>query len=92
MKIIKHKEQKPITELFGRKKPTPAPEKIGINREWDKHYETMESIRKSGVPIHLVGMYFSEGTAMQDELISKIFTSWLDNYDELSKLFHWDRK
>lgn len=92
MKIIKKDEPKEnLEELFGRKKPAPVPEKVGINREWDKHYNTMENIRKSGVPTYLVGMYFSEGTAMPDELISKIFSSWLDNYAELAKLLHWDR-
>ena len=89
MKIIKQK-QEPLNELFGRKKPAPVPEKVGINREWDKHYETMEDIRKSGVPTYLVGMYFKEGTAMPDELVSKIFASWLENYDELAKLFRWN--
>ena len=93
MKLIKEsKDSKNLEELFGRKKPAPTPEKVGINHEWDKYYETMESIRKSGVPIYLVGMYFGEGTAMSDDLISKVFTSWLDNYNELSTLFHWDRK
>lgn len=92
MKIIKEaKETENLNELFGKKKSAPIPEKVGINREWEEHYKTMESIRKSGVPTYLVGMYFSEGTALPDELISKIFASWLENYEELSKLLHWDK-
>ena len=92
MKIIKKdKPKENLEELFGRKKPAPPPEPVGINREWDKYYNILEDMRKSGVPTYLAGMYFSEGQALPDELIANVFSSWLQNYDELSKLLHWDR-
>lgn len=93
MKIIKKKPEQPeqINELFGRKKkPAPVPEKVGINHEWDKYYEMLEDIRASGVSVWLAAGYLSEGVKISTEELSKIWYSWIDNYDELAKYFHWD--
>lgn len=93
MKIIKNKkEPEQLNELFGKKKPAPVPEKPGINHEWDKHYQTLENIRRSGVSSWLAGMYFREGTAISDEEAAKVFYSWIENYEELARQFHWDKK
>jgi hypothetical protein len=89
MKIIKKKQPEQLDEFFGRKKAAPVPEKPGINHEWDKHYETLESIRKSGVSPWLAGMYFNEGSNISDEECSQIWYSWIENYNELAKYFHW---
>lgn len=94
MKIIKQKSEKLEEGIFSKKKqqPAPPPEKVAINHEWDKYYNILEDIRNSGVPSYLAGMYFREGQALPDELVSNIFTSWLQNYDELSRSLHWDKK
>lgn len=95
MKIIKSckpvtEELEALEELFGRKKKAaPPPEKPGINHEWDKHYNTLEDIRRSGVSSWLAGMYFKEGTNISDEEAVQIFHSWIANYQELAKYFHW---
>ena len=92
MKIIKNKpEPENLEELFGKKKqPAPAPEKPGINRAWDNYYNVLEDIRKSGVNQWAAIGYFREGINLSDELAAEIFYSWVENYDELSKLLHWD--
>ena len=96
MKIIKHKPDKLEEGIFSKKRqqqqPAPPPEKVPINREWDQYYNTLEDIRKSGVSPHIAGLYFREGTAISDELLGKVFASWMQNYDELSSKLHWDTK
>jgi hypothetical protein len=97
MKIIKHTETKPeeLNELFGRKKatePAPAPEKPGINREWDEHYKMLEAIRKSGVSAWLAGGYFVADSGLPEELARKIWFSWIENYDQLADKFNWQKE
>ena len=94
MKIIKQRTEKLEEGIFSKKKPEPAPPpvKVEINHEWDKYYNTLEDIRNSGVSPHLAGMYFREGTAISDELLGKVFASWMQNYEELSRQLHWDKK
>ena len=95
MKIIKEqKEQQPekLEELFGfgkKKKPAPIPEPPGINHAWDKHYEMLEEIRKTGIGQWAAGMYLSEGTNLSDEKVAEILHSWIANYKELARYFHW---
>jgi hypothetical protein len=93
MKISKkkHYEQpEQLDELFGRKKKAaPPPEKPGINPEWEPHYKTLEEIRQSGVSSWLAGLYFREGSNLPDELIQQIFYSWIENYEELARKYHW---
>ena len=99
MKIIKNKqtETENLEELFGRKKkqeveqPAPPPEKPGINREWDEHYKTLESLRRSGVSSWMAGVYFATDSGLQKELANKIWFSWIENYDELASKFKWNR-
>lgn len=95
MKIIKHRplteDKEELEELFGRKKKQAAlpPENPGINHAWDEHYKMLEGIRKSGVASCLAGMYLRDGTNLSDEELSKIYCSWIMNYDELARYFHW---
>jgi hypothetical protein len=90
MKIIKKKQPEQLDEFFGRKKkPAPIPEKPGINHAWDKHYEMLEWIRKSGVNAYCAGAYLREGTNLSDEEVAEILCSWIYNYDELARYFHW---
>ena len=93
MKIIKEaKEAENLEELFGRKKkvePAPPPEKPGINRDWDDHYKTLEALRQSGVSSWMTGIYFATDSGLPKELANKIWFSWIENYDQLARIFRW---
>ena len=98
MKIIKNKltdAPEELEELFGRKKtqeveqPAPPPEKPGINRAWDDHYKTLEALRRSGVSSWMAGVYFASESGLPKELANKIWFSWIENYDQLARIFHW---
>lgn len=94
MKIIKEEKTQPekLEELFGfgkKKKPAPEPEVPGVNHAWDKYYEMLEEIRRTGVSQWTAGMYLSEGTNLSDEQVAEILHSWIANYKELAYYFHW---
>jgi hypothetical protein len=98
MKIIKKtatENKEELNELFGKKKkaaePAPAPNKPGINREWDEHYKTLEYIRRSGVSPWLAGGYFVADSGLPEELAQKIWFSWIENYDTLADKFGWNK-
>lgn len=93
MKIIKEaKDKENLEELFGRKKkdqPAPPPEKPGINREWDDYYKTLEALRQSGVSSWMAGLYFVTDSGLPKELANQIWFSWIENYDQLARIFRW---
>ena len=95
MKIIKEQKEQPekLEELFGfgkKKKPAPVPEPPGVNHAWDKYYEMLEGIRKTGVSQWTAGIYLSEGTNLSYEQVAQIVNSWITNYKELAHYFHWE--
>lgn len=92
MKIIKKKQPEQLDELFGRKtkqEEPVEPEVYKINREWDTHYRTLEMLRKTGVSKELAGSYFVADSGLPEDLSREIFRSWLDNYDDLARIFRW---
>ncbi len=95
MKIIKKKSKEPeqLDELFGlgkKKNEEPVePEVHKINRDWDTHYRTLEMLRKSGVSKELAGSYFIADSGIKEDVAREIFLSWLDNYNDLARIFRW---
>jgi hypothetical protein len=97
MKIIKNKQPEQLDELFGRKKktepvvePIQAPEKTPINRYWDEHYKMLETLRKTCRTQFSAGLCFVADSGLPADLAHEIVQSWLDNYDELARKFHWN--
>lgn len=95
MKIVKKKSKEPeqLDELFGlgkKKQVEPAePEVHKINRDWDSHYKTLEMLRRSGISKSLAGSYFVSDSGIKGDMAREIYLSWLDNYDELARIFRW---
>lgn len=101
MKIIKHKaepKQEELNELFGIKKkvvepasePAAPPVKAQVNRDWDRHYNTLEAIRKTGLTKFSAGLCFVNDSGVPVELAQEVVQSWIDNYDELAFKLHWN--
>ena len=97
MKIIKEaKETENLTELFGRKKkvaepvaPAEPPKKTEINRAWDDHYKMLEAIRQTGKSLFGAGICFVSDSGLPMAFAQEVVQSWIDNYDELARRFHW---
>lgn len=63
-----------------------------INHDWDKHYETLEEIRKSGITnMWGASPYLAAYDNIGIETANSILCSWIDNYSELAKYFNWKR-
>jgi hypothetical protein len=66
-------------------------DKHPIRSEWNKYYEFLEALRKSGA----TNMWGATPylTTMYDELTedeaTAILLSWINHYDELNKQFGW---
>lgn len=61
-----------------------------INHEWDKYYEVLESIRKSG-KINMWGasLLLAKECQLDEDLARGILISWIYNYDKLCNFFQW---
>lgn len=61
-----------------------------INHDWDEYYEMLEFIRRTGVTnMWGAAPYLKEGANISYELAKEVLLSWIENYDELNKQFHW---
>jgi hypothetical protein len=68
----------------------PETKKHPINHEWDEHYEMLEFIRRTGITnMWGAAPYLAEGANISRDLATKVLLSWIENYDELNKQFHW---
>lgn len=65
-----------------------AENKYPINPEWKDYYIMLEAIRQSGIT-NMWGSspYLAEFADIDIKLASKILCSWIENYNELKKLY-----
>ena len=65
--------------------------KYPIKEEWDKYYQVLEAIRRSGVT-NMFGAtpYLQEFCPeLSGEEAREILCNWMSNYDELNKKYNW---
>lgn len=65
-------------------------EKHPINEEWSEYYQTLETIRRSGV-VNMWGAspVLADWEEISEELATKVLLSWISNYDELARRYEW---
>lgn len=64
----------------------------GIKKEWEEYYKTLEGIRRSGVT-NMFGAapYLMQLCDIDEKLAREVLVNWMQNYNELSKLYKWER-
>lgn len=64
-----------------------------INEGWKEYYILLEGIRKSGI-CNMWGAspYLAEFAGIDHKLAQQILCSWIENYDELKKLYWPNRE
>ena len=64
--------------------------KNSIKPEWEKHYQTLERIRQSGIT-NMFGAspYLAAMNNISEELALDVLGNWMHNYDELCKKYGW---
>lgn len=65
-------------------------EKHPINEEWSEYYQTLETIRRSGI-VNMWGAspVLADWEEISEELATKVLLSWISNYDELARRYGW---
>ena len=66
-------------------------ENYPIREEWEKYYQVLESIRKSGIT-NMFGAapYLKEFCPeLSSKLSQEILVNWIHNYDELNGKYNW---
>ena len=66
-------------------------DKRPINPDWEDYYNTLEEIRSSGICNMWEGdkylrVYYPK---LDKEQSTEILLNWIDNYNDLTKLYHW---
>lgn len=58
--------------------------------EWEKYYNYLEKLRKSGVT-NMFGAapWLESRFKIEKELAYDILANWMNNYDELSTMYKW---
>ena len=61
-----------------------------IKPEWNKYYNTLEAIRKSGIT-NMFGAapYLAAMEGIDEKLARQVLSNWMTNYSELNKQFGW---
>ena len=61
-----------------------------INEDWSEYYQTLESIRRSGI-VNMWGAspVLADWEGISEELATKVLLSWISNYDELASRYEW---
>jgi len=63
-----------------------------IKPEWNKYYNTLERIRKSGITnMWGAGPYLARFENIEEKLADEILLNWIHNYTELNKQFGWQK-
>ena len=67
-------------------------EKHPINEEWSGYYQTLETIRRSGI-VNMWGAspVLADWEEISEELATKVLLSWISNYDELARRYEWSK-
>lgn len=63
-----------------------------IRHRWSKHYQTLEEIRQEGI-VNMWGAapILSERDNISQRLANEILSSWIANYDAISKIYGWKK-
>ena len=61
-----------------------------IREDWYEYYKMLEAIRESGVT-NMFGAapYLATCCDIDEKLARQVLSNWMQNYDELSKMFGW---
>ena len=61
-----------------------------IHTEWRRYYRFLENLRRSGA-CNMFGAtpYLKEAYKLSYDKAGEILCNWIDNYDELSKMYGW---
>lgn len=63
-----------------------------IREEWEKYYQTLESIRQSGITnMWGAAPYLAARCDIDKNLAESVLANWIHNYDTLAKKYGWER-
>ena len=63
-----------------------------IREEWEEYYQTLESIRQSGITnMWGAAPYLAKMCDIDKNLATNVLANWIHNYDTLAKKYGWER-
>ncbi len=58
--------------------------------KWVEYYKFLEALRRTGVcNMWGAGIYLEEAFQLSSKEASEVLCNWINNYDELNKIFEW---